>query len=239
MAAASRAWLCLRPCRWASSGGGGSRWILRQPPASWTTRSRALGARRTFGRRSRSASRAQIGPLMSRSPATYARANPSSPGEVMTLDRASGVRTTSVAGASSGPERLPSYASTASGRSPPKTSSTNGAKAISNPHVTRVLLKGYGEMSAIRRVIERRRHDGGRGRGAADVHRQPGTLLGVGRQERQRDPLAQTGREVAAGHDADRPVAVQHHTVGPGRPPALDHEAAEPPGDPAFPLGGQ
>src|SRR5262245_54454695 len=136
MAAASRALLWRRPRRRTSSSGGGSGRTSRQPPSSRTRRSIILGSSWTSGTRSRSSSSAQIEPCSSRSPDTYARAMPSSPGAVTIRRRASGERITIVAGASTGPDLLPSYASTATVRPPPSTSSTNAAKAIAPPLVS-------------------------------------------------------------------------------------------------------
>ena len=96
---------------------------------------RAPNARRS-GIRSRSAaSAAYRSPSTSSSPETYARPSPSSPGAVTRRRNTSGERTRSVAGASAGPSRLPSYARTAIGRSGPRTASR--ARAT-------VTVPGYG-----------------------------------------------------------------------------------------------
>ena len=83
---------CRRPCRRASSGGGGQRPQVLDPELAChgeESRRRSF----TLGSRSRSARPAKMSPSMSRSPATYARAKPSSPGEVMIRRSASGERT--------------------------------------------------------------------------------------------------------------------------------------------------
>src|SRR4029453_18598836 len=74
-------------------------------------------------------------PSTSSSPDTYARPRPSSPGAVIRRRNTTGERTRSVAGASAGPHRLPSYARTAMGRSGPRTASR--ARAT-------VIVPGYG-----------------------------------------------------------------------------------------------
>src|SRR5690606_2742290 len=252
MAAASRCGLWRRPRSRASSRGGGRRRTWRQPPSSSTSRRSILGDRRTPGRRSRSASRSQMLPRRSRSPATWARASPSSPGAVRTRRMASGDRMTSVVAASAGPARLPSYASTPTGMSPPSASSTSGARAIASPR-SRDGLDGKAtgcvggrprpvrwwrprERSAAR-AVEGRGDDPGRRPGAADVDDDLVARLDVGPQEGQRDAPAEHRRDVPAGHDPHLLAVEQHRAVGPGRPPALDLEAPEAAADAALALG--
>src|SRR5512132_4384518 len=135
--------------------------------------------------RSRRSSRAQIDPSSSRSPDTYARARPSSPGAVRIRRRASGERITIVAGASTGPDRLPSYASTARGRPPPSTSSTKAANAITPPPALQVPTRlGHA-------LVERQRDDPRRHLGAAHVDDHLALLPHLRREERQRDPAVE------------------------------------------------
>ena len=60
---------------------------------------------------------------------------------------------------------------------------------------------------------------------------------GVGRQERERDPVPERGREVAAGDLADDAPPVRHRVALTRDLPAFGGEAAEPAGDAAVALG--
>src|SRR5262245_23221043 len=96
-------------------------------PTSFSAAATSFAPNRSFWTRCARSITSKMSPSTSRSPATYARPKPSSPGAVTRRRSASGDRTTTVVRASGGPSRLPSYADTATGRSVPSSSARRSA----------------------------------------------------------------------------------------------------------------
>src|SRR5690606_2871748 len=84
---------------------------------------------------------------------------------------------------------------------------------------------------------ERRLHHGGRQRLAPALDGDYGAVGHVGRQEGQRDAVAERGREVAAGDLAHRLAVDEDPLPRPRRAAALGGQPPEAPGDAALALG--